>query len=63
MCSEEGSWKQDPESPCLSALLMAVRAPQAATCGGCQPDGLKFLHLAEPMPKLGKQNGEELQRN
>lgn len=53
MCSEEGSWKQDPESLCFSALMVA-RPPQAATCRGCQPEGLKFLQLAEPMLKLGK---------
>lgn len=53
MCSEEGSWKQDPES-LLFSLLTAAKAPQAATCDGCQPEGLKFLQLAEPMLKLGK---------
>ena len=37
--------------------------PQAATCGRCQPEGLKFLQLAGPMLKLGKQTGEEMQRN
>lgn len=54
MCGEGGSWKQGPESFCLSALLMAARPPQAGTYSGCQLEGLKFLQLAEPMRKLGK---------
>lgn len=54
MCSEEGSWKQASESLCLSTLLPATRPPQAATCSGCQPEGLKFLQLAEPVLKMGK---------
>lgn len=45
-------------SLCLSAFFMAARSPQAGTCCGCQPEGLKFLQLAEPMLKLRKQKGE-----
>lgn len=33
---------------CLSASFMAAGPPQAGTCCGCQPEGLKFLVLAEP---------------
>lgn len=50
-CSEAG------RRPCLSAF-MAARPPQAGTCCGCQPEGLKFLQPAEPMLKLGKQKGK-----
>lgn len=32
-CSEEGSWKQDPESSCLSALLTAARPPHPTSPG------------------------------
>lgn len=31
---------------CLSAFSMAARLPQAGTCCGCQPEGLKFLPAA-----------------
>lgn len=31
---------------CLSAFSMAARLPQAGTCCGCQPEGLKFLPTA-----------------
>lgn len=43
---------------CLSAFSMAARLPQAGTCCGCQPEGLKFLQLAQPLLKLRKQKGE-----
>lgn len=43
---------------CLSAFSMAARPPQAGTCCGCQPEGLKFLQLAQPMLKLRRQKGE-----
>lgn len=32
--------------------------PQAGTYSGCQPEGLKFLQLAQPLLKLRKQKGE-----
>lgn len=48
-----------PLSSRLSAFV-AARPPQAGTCCGCQPEGLKFLQLAEPMLKLGKQKGERM---
>jgi hypothetical protein len=50
--------QEDPVSFCLSAFSMAARPPQAGTCSGCQPEGLKFLQLAQPLLKLRKQKGE-----
>lgn len=44
-------------SSCLSAFSMAARPPQAGICCGCQPEGLKFLQLAQPLLKLRKQKG------
>lgn len=35
-----------PVSFRLSAFSMAARLPQAGTCCGCQPEGLKFLPAA-----------------
>lgn len=40
------------------SLLYGCQAPQAGTCSGCQPEGLKFLQLAQPLLKLRKQKGE-----
>lgn len=57
MHSEEER-QEDPVSFCLSAFSMAARLPQAGTCCGCQPEGLKFLQLAQPLLKLRKQKGE-----
>lgn len=53
VCSEKGA-EDKTQSPSAFSLPLGCQAPQAATCGGCQPEGLKFLQLAESMPKLGK---------
>lgn len=58
MHSELGNQVEDPVSFYLSDFFMAARPPQAGTCCGCQPEGLKFPQLAEPMLRLRKQEGE-----
>lgn len=47
---------------CLSASFMAAGPPQAGTCCGCQPEGLKFLVLAGTFAEIrGKERRRELQ--
>lgn len=57
MHSEVGGRKKTPVLLPFS-LYGCQHPPPPGTCCSCQPEGLKFLQLAEPMHKLGKQKGK-----